>query len=260
MKRLDAWLVELGLAPTRTKAQRLIQTGEVEVFARGLWQVAERSSASYEALDDTTVRIKPGAALLKYVSRGGLKLEAALKHVQIDVKGLRALDVGISTGVFTDCLLQPGCREVVGLDVGHGQLADAVANDPRVRHFEGVNVRELPSHPQVMAEIARGIDLCVVDVSFVSLQLIVPSLLSLLPPAVRCLALVKPQFELGAVALDKKGVVRDSSLQLQAVRQVLLRFQECGFTKVQDFACELKGQDGNQEYFIDAQRADLHPA
>jgi 23S rRNA (cytidine1920-2'-O)/16S rRNA (cytidine1409-2'-O)-methyltransferase len=249
-QRLDAWLVQLGLSPTRTKAQRLIAAGEVEVFTTNEWRSITKSSTLYTNLNIQTIRIRPEAPLLKYVSRGGLKLEGALRRVGINPKGFRVLDIGISTGGFSDCLLEHGCAQVIGVDVGHGQLDPKLRKDPRIQLFEGINVRNLAQFEDVVREIQAGIDLCVVDVSFISLLLVLPVLFETVPSKSRWLVLVKPQFELGASALDKNGVVRDSEMQLKAVNEVLRCFHSFGFMGTQQFACDWKGQDGNQEYFI----------
>ncbi len=257
-RRLDQWLVDLGLAESRTKAQRLIASGAVQVRASSPgspWTTPTQSSLRIFNLDATAVQINPLAEDLRFVSRGGLKLEGALNQLPWNVRGWRALDVGISTGGFTDCLLRRGCAEVVGLDVGRGQLSAALRDDPRVRSFEAVNVRNIQAHPEVMTEVEKGIDLCVVDVSFISLTLVLPPLTEVLASQkCRLLVLVKPQFELGPEALDKNGIVRDSELQKKATQQILRALEKCGFSQTTELASEIKGQDGNQEYFIAASR------
>lgn len=270
MKRLDAWLVDLGLAPSRTKAQELIIAGDVQVHALAFgkvnalmsaatnaedaWQVVTQASRNFTTLTTDSVRVNVSAPSLKYVSRGGLKLEGALKHRALNVTGMRVLDVGISTGGFADCLLQHGCREVIGLDVGKAQLAKKLFIDPRVSCYEGVNAREISAHPKLMNEMSKGFDLFVVDVSFISLQLVIPPLAAVLPAKMRGFLLVKPQFELDAAALDKKGIVRDLSLHQKAVEQVLRSLEKCGFSINEHFPSQIKGQDGNQEFFVDTQR------
>lgn len=254
MKRLDTALVELGLAPSRTKAQRLIEAGEVEVLVRGEWTPILQSSYALNEPSAVNVRVNDASPLLKYVSRGGLKLEAALAHLKLEVRDWRVLDVGISTGGFTDCLLQHGCREVIGVDVGHGQLASSLQTDRRVIVFEGVNARELEGHSALNAQLALGVDLCVVDVSFISLQLILPSLAKVLPAGTRLLTLVKPQFEVGAAHLDGQGIVRDTALFADVQAQILRALEKCGFSGVDYFPCAVKGQDGNQEFFAYSSR------
>jgi 23S rRNA (cytidine1920-2'-O)/16S rRNA (cytidine1409-2'-O)-methyltransferase len=254
MKRLDAALVEWGLVASRSKAQELIAAGEVEVRVAGQWKRITQASYKSQELTADAIRFNTETPLLKYVSRGGLKLAGALDLLGLDVRGWRALDVGISTGGFTDCLLQRGCREIVGLDVGHGQLAESLRGDPRLQLFEGINVRHLAEHAAVTALLRPGVDLCVVDVSFISLQLVLPALAQVLPRATRLLALVKPQFEVGAANLDKSGVVRDETLFADVQAQVLHALEKCGFSKeaaaAHYFPSALKGQDGNQEFFV----------
>jgi len=246
MKRLDLALVDLALAPSRTKAQQMIEAGEVEIFAHGHWRVAEQASASLREPSHETIRVRPNSQTLKYVSRGGLKLESALKHLGLDPRGWKCLDLGISTGGFTDCLLQAGASEVVGIDVGHGQLSAKLASDSRVKHFEGLNARGLAdSHV-----IPRQLDICVVDLSFISLLQIIPVLREVLPPGCRLLALVKPQFEVGREGLDKNGIVRDEKLFDEVKVKILGALEKYGFSVKNYFPCELKGQDGNLEFFV----------
>lgn len=261
MKRLDAWLVELGLVRSRTQAQQLIRDGEVRIRQQGQWAQWTQPSRTFAHLDLTDVELNPQSPHFKYVSRGGLKLDGALDLLGWDVTGWRAVDVGISTGGFTDCLLRRGCREIVGLDVGRGQLAEALRGDARIRHFEGVNVRQLEAHSELKALLGQDVDLCVVDVSFVSLTLVLPPLTAVLPASqarpLRLLLLVKPQFELGAEALDKKGVVRESGMHSFAVERVLRSAESCGFKNAQHFPSTIKGQDGNQEFFIATNRPNI---
>lgn len=240
-KRLDHLLVERGLAPSRSKAQQLIEAGEVEVYSKNSWSTVTQSSHQTEAVAE--VRLKANSEILKYVSRGGLKLEGALRHLRLDVKGLRVLDLGVSTGGFADCLLKHGAKEILGVDVGHGQL------DPRVKiqHFEGVNVKDIPNHAEIRAWLARGVDLCVADLSFISFLGLRPVLDEFLAPGTRILALIKPQFELGARALNKSGVVADSSLYAGLRTRALELFPG------EYFPSDLKGQDGNQEFFLYSQ-------
>jgi 23S rRNA (cytidine1920-2'-O)/16S rRNA (cytidine1409-2'-O)-methyltransferase len=236
---LDQLVVERGLAPSRSKAQQLIAAGDVEVLLGGSWQSVGQSSFQTNA----EVRLKPESEILKYVSRGGLKLEGALKHLELDVRGFRALDLGVSTGGFSDCLLKNGAAEVLGVDVGHGQL------DPRlkIRHFEGVNVKEIPSHREIGAWIKNGVDLCVADLSFISFLSLSHVLREFLPQGTRLLALIKPQFELGAQALNKSGVVADPTLYA-GLRSRALEVFPGDF-----FPSSIKGQDGNQEFFLYSQ-------
>jgi 23S rRNA (cytidine1920-2'-O)/16S rRNA (cytidine1409-2'-O)-methyltransferase len=242
MKRLDAVLVELKLAPSRSKAQQMIEAGEVELLMRGEWRPVLQPSHKAEP---EQVRVRPNPQTLKFVSRGGLKLEAALERLRLDVTGWTCLDVGTSTGGFADCLLQHGAAQVTGLDVGHGQLAESLRGESRLKLHEGVNVRGLGGRP----EIGGRFDLCVCDVSFISLEHVLPPLGRVLAPGARLLALVKPQFEVGAGNLDKHGIVRDSKLLAEVHAKILRALEKCDFTIGDYFACALKGQDGNQEFF-----------
>lgn len=252
MKRLDVALVERGLAPTRSKAQQLIAAGEVEILRGDDWLIAESASRSIKP--DEILRVNSASQTLKYVSRGGLKLEAALDRLQLDVKGWRCLDVGLSTGGFTDVLLQREAEAVVGIDVGRAQLHPRLKNDPRLQSFEGVNVRDLSARQDIVKELS-GVRLVVVDVSFISLELVIPALAAVWPERARLLALVKPQFEVGPANLSGKGIVSDANLYNDVERRVLLTLEKYGFSKEAYFASAVKGQDGNQEFFVSAYRS-----
>ncbi len=207
MPRADVVLVELGLAPSRTVAQRLIAAGRVHV-ERGSRSVTVKKSS--ETLDaGEAVGITPDPAD-RYVSRGALKLEGALARTGVSVSGRLALDVGQSTGGFTDCLLQAGAARVVGIDVGHGQLHPRIADDPRVVAFEGINARALDLAAIRAAAGQESVDLIVCDVSFISLTLALPPALPLLAPGGVLLSLVKPQFEVGREGIGRGGLVRDA--------------------------------------------------
>ena len=210
--RIDQLLVQRGLASTRSQAQRLIADGvewlKMELSGEVWKRVAKNGDevpdgAKIRLLDDSEAR---------YVSRGGLKLEAALKQVGLSVTGLRCLDVGQSTGGFTDCLLQQGAAQVVGLDVGHGQLHPRLRDDARVVCVERINARELEPNDARVPDVALGFDLVVGDLSFISLTLVLPALLPLLKQGGALLMLVKPQFELQPGQVGKGGVVRDAAL------------------------------------------------
>lgn len=241
LKRLDHFLVEVGLSPTRSKAQQLIQAGEVLVKG----QVVTLSRHNVANLKAEDIQISTDAKTLKYVSRGGLKLEAALSHLKLNVKNWRCLDVGLSTGGFADCLLKAGASAIAGLDVGHLQLHASLRKDPRLKSWEGVHIRELANHQALQAWMAEGLDLTVVDVSFISLELVLPHL-----PHGRLLALVKPQFEVGPEHLNRRGIVGDESLFIDVKTRVLHALEKYGFSTKDYFACAVKGQDGNQEFFV----------
>jgi 23S rRNA (cytidine1920-2'-O)/16S rRNA (cytidine1409-2'-O)-methyltransferase len=266
--RADVLLVQRGLAPSRARAQRMIEAGHVYV-REGAQRVAiGKPSASVG--DDVEVEVANNE-LERYVSRGGLKLEGALEHVGLNVEGLRCLDVGQSTGGFTDCLLQRGAVHVVGVDVGHDQLHAKLRSDPRVTCIEGVNARALDAetvgvacrnqtlaierHPLTQSSVAANrfyklFDLIVADVSFISLTKVLPQWSALLAANGRVLSLVKPQFEVGAENLGKGGIVRDESLY--PVVEATIR-DACANAKldvIDYFASSIVGGDGNREFFV----------
>lgn len=236
-RRLDVELVERGLAESREQAQRLILAGEVWVEGQR-WDKASKPCAATAAIE---VR---GAD--RYVSRGGHKMEGALIGFHLDVTGWRCLDIGASTGGFTDCLLQHGAREVVTLDVGHGQLHWRLRNDPRVVVHEGVNARNI-------AEFARdhfpgAFDLIVADVSFISLRLVLPPAFDLLGSGGRICALIKPQFEAGRAEVGKGGIVRDAKVRKQVVDELRDWAEAYPVTTVGVIPSPLPGRDGNEEF------------
>jgi len=255
MKRLDLALVELGLAPSRSKAQQLIEAGHVEVFYSGEWKISTQSSQTLTAVSSDVVRVRKDTEILKYVSRGGLKLEGAVEKLGLDVRGWRCLDLGISTGGFADFLLQAGAHEVCGVDVGHQQLHPSLANNRKLKLFEGVHVKDLRQNKDIQAWLADGLDLCVADLSFISLISMIPEIARNLSVGSRFLGLVKPQFEVGAGNLNKSGIVKDQALypEVEALcREALIA---ANFEVQEYFPSHLKGQDGNQEFFVYAIRS-----
>lgn len=252
MKRLDQWLVDLNIAPSRTKAKELLESGHVQIQRHGEWVPVTSASQKHYQLSRQQVRLAD-AELLKYVARSGLKLEGALKASALEVSGLICLDVGQSTGGFTDCLLQQGAAKVIGVDVGKDQLADSLRDDSRVKSFEGVNARELAGFSELENHLGK-MDLLVMDVSFISVTKVLEGVLPFLKPGGECLVLIKPQFELGADALNKNGIVRDPE-DLEALKQKMLQhFSDIGLQQVQSFDSQLTGRDGNQEFFIHAKK------
>jgi 23S rRNA (cytidine1920-2'-O)/16S rRNA (cytidine1409-2'-O)-methyltransferase len=237
-ERVDKRLVDLGLAESRTRAQALVMAGQVVVGDH----VVDKPGALVPL--DAEVRLK--GEPLPYVSRGGLKLEKAITHFQLDVKGLDALDVGASTGGFTDCLLQHGAARVCAVDVGYGQLAWKLREDPRVTSIERVNARnldpaQLPFQPQI----------AVCDVSFISLTLILPRLVEALGPGGRpIVALVKPQFEVGKDDVGKGGVVRDPTLRQAAVDKCVAAARALGCTVEGWVESPIRGPAGNIEFLL----------
>lgn len=249
--RADLLLVRRGIAPSRTAAQRLIETGRVrhEQAAHGsrAWQLVTK--ASLDLPEDTPLELLPDPDD-RFVSRGGLKLAGALAHTGLNVMGLVCLDVGQSTGGFTDCLLQAGAARVVGVDVGHGQLHARLRAEPRVIALEGVNARTLTPTTLGSAWQVGGFDLIVVDAAFISLTLILPRLPALLSARGRLLALVKPQFEVGPGNVGKGGIVRDTRLY-QSVENKLRSACHAVRLEVLDwFASPIVGGDGNREFFL----------
>jgi 23S rRNA (cytidine1920-2'-O)/16S rRNA (cytidine1409-2'-O)-methyltransferase len=233
--RLDSLLVTRGLFPSREQAQRSIMAGEIKVGTR----VAAKASELYEPGADISVAAPP-----KYVGRGGLKLEGALDSFSIPVAGRTALDIGASTGGFTDCLLQRGASKVYAVDVGHDQLAWKIRNDPRVVVLEKLNARSLSRE-----HIPEAVDLCVIDVSFISLTLILPNAFDLITPDGVILALIKPQFELERADVGRGGLVKEPELHEKAKTKIADFVSRLGHVVVGINPSVLTGTDGNQEFF-----------
>jgi 23S rRNA (cytidine1920-2'-O)/16S rRNA (cytidine1409-2'-O)-methyltransferase len=231
-KRLDVLLVERGLAETRSQAQALVLAGRV----RGHTKAGERVDESAE------LEVAAGA---RFVSRGGDKLAGALQELEVDVAGADCLDVGASTGGFTDCLLQAGAARVIALDVGYGQLHPKLREDPRVTVLERTNVRtlsrdDLPFRPTFV----------VCDVSFIGLAKALPRALACAAPGWRALVLVKPQFEAGPADVGKGGVVRDPEVHRRVVDEVVARAPEWGARALGAAASPVRGPKGNREFFV----------
>jgi len=228
----------------------LMVAGRLRWFDGTTWNAVRKNG---EIVPDTAELELADAAEARYVSRGGLKLEGALRESGVDPAGFRCLDVGQSTGGFTDCLLQRGAQQVVGVDVGHGQLHVRIASDERMVAIEGLNARSLTPDDLVTAGVAEPMfDLIVGDVSFISLTLVLPALMPLLAPAGQLLLLVKPQFELQPGQVGKGGIVRDAALY--AVVEQRLR-DACAALELQVlrwFESPIAGGDGNREFFIHA--------
>ncbi|MBL0226002.1 MAG: TlyA family RNA methyltransferase [Geobacteraceae bacterium] len=235
--RLDKLMVERGLAPSREKAQALIMAGQVVVGDHAV------DKSGQQVAVDVDIRIK--GDVLPYVSRGGLKLKKALDEFGVDVSGLVAIDVGASTGGFSDCLLQAGAQKVIAVDVGYGQLAWKLQQDPRVVSMEKTNIRHL-----LPGQIDSVPDLAVIDASFISLSKVLPATVNLVKPGGRILALIKPQFEVGKGEVGKGGIVRDPAAHERVVEAVRQTAQEMGL--VVGGVCEspITGADGNREFLI----------
>ncbi len=254
--RVDKLLCDQGLAASRAKAQTLIEAGAVRYASAGAWLTITKASQKVPA--DSQFQIDP-IHVLQYVSRAGLKLEAGLnwlvQHAHIDNRKLKhwvTLDVGQSTGGFTDCLLQHGVNKVVGIDVGHAQLDKALQHHPAVIALEGINAKELPVE-KLLAFAPGGFDCIVMDVSFISQTKILPNLPALAKTGSWLVSLVKPQFEVGRKAVGKNGIVKNTTAITQAIQNVEVCATMSGFDIKTTLESPILGGDGNQEYLIIAQ-------
>ena len=245
MQRLDKLLVEHGLAATRTQAQKLIEDGLVEAKVSGQWLVQKKPSIKLPENSELRAGDHPD---MRYVSRAGLKLEAALRNNGLDVKGLVALDVGQSTGGFTDCLLKHGASKVVGVEVGHDQLVEPLRAHGDVVCLEGVNARHLD--PDILKYAPDKFDIAVMDVSFISQKLILPRLPVLLKQQALLVTLIKPQFEVGPQGLGKGGLVKPD-VDMYTLEQDFTRFVKAlGFEVLHYSESPIKGGDGNREFLM----------
>ena len=247
-ERIDRLLTEQGFADSRSKAQAMIMAGVVLVDEKRV----DKPSESFPA--DSQIRIKGQNAESRYVSRGGLKLEAALHHFQIVPAGYACLDIGSSTGGFTDCLLQHDAGSVVAIDVGTNQLAWKLRNDPRVVVRENVNARSLKP-----SDFDRRFDLIVMDVSFISVTKILPALVELLEQDGRIVVLIKPQFEVGKGEVGKGGIVRDPEKHERVVAEVNGFAAEIGLEVIGTIESPITGAEGNIE-FLSCYRKRVAPA
>lgn len=236
-KRLDQILVEKGLAPSRQKGQALIMAARVLVNN----QPVEKPGALVSSTDEIRLKQNPNP----YASRGGLKLAAALEHFKVDASGCVCLDVGASTGGFTDCLLQHGAVHVYAVDVGYGQLAWKLRQDRRVTVIERMNIRHMPGHI-----IQKPIDIITIDVSFISLKIVIPGVLTFMQPTTLILALIKPQFEVGKGMVGKGGVVRDTVLHDQVITDISEFVQRNGLKSRPPIPSPIWGPKGNKEFMI----------
>lgn len=236
-QRLDKLMVERGLATSREKAQALIMAGQVVVGDHAV------TKAGHPVAADAEIRIK--GEQLPYVSRGGLKLAGALRHFSLDVTGLVAIDVGASTGGFTDCLLQSGAAKVFAVDVGYGQLAWKLQQDPRVVSLEKTNIRHLA--PETLGEQP---DLAVIDASFISLSKVLPAVVTLVRPGGTLVALIKPQFEVGKGEVGKGGIVRNPEAHQKAIESVSESALGLGLQVGGVCDSPITGADGNREFLI----------
>jgi len=234
--RLDELLVQRGLAESRSRAQALIAQGRVSVSGRTVLRKAEPVAPSAPIAVSEPER---------YVSRGALKLIHALDRFDVAVAGRVALDAGASTGGFTQVLLMRGARRVYAIDAGHGQLHPALRGDGRIVLREGTNLRHLRP-----GELEDPIELCTLDLSFISLRLVLPAVVSLVAPGADIVALVKPQFEAGPADVGKRGIVREPGVHLRVLGEVAQAAQELGLTPCGVCASPIRGGDGNREYLV----------
>ncbi len=235
-ERLDVLLVEKGYFDSRAKAQAVIMSGDVYING----QKADKAGQSYE----TNVEIEVRGDVCPYVSRGGLKLEKALRNFKIDPTGYVCSDSGASTGGFTDCLLQGGAKKVFAIDVGYGQLAWKIRNDPRVVTMERTNIRYVTPE-----QIGEPLDLSVVDVSFISLKIVLPAIKNLLRPECgQVVCLIKPQFEAGKEKVGKKGVVRDPAVHQEVLESFVELAKSLDFSIINLTFSPVKGPEGNIEF------------
>ena len=234
-KRLDVLLTEQGYADTRTKAQAIIMSGQVYVNG----QKADKPGVSYEE----SVQLEVRGVSCPYVSRGGLKLEKALRDFGVKPEGFVCSDSGASTGGFTDCLLQQGAKKVFAIDVGYGQLDWKIRSDPRVVVMERTNVRYVTPE-----QLGEPLDLSVIDVSFISLKIVLPVIKTFLKPTGQVVCLIKPQFEAGKEKVGKKGVVREPETHREVLDSFVALARELGFTILGLTFSPVKGPEGNIEF------------
>lgn len=243
-ERLDKLLVDRGLTTSRERARALILAGQVVVDEHAIDKAGTRVEL------DAAIRVKGDD--LPFVSRGGIKLAHALEAFAVDVTGLTAIDVGASTGGFTDCLLQRGAARVYAVDVGYGQLAWKLREDPRVVCMERTNIRQLT--PETLG---TSPDLAVIDASFISLDKVLPPTLALLAPAAEVVALIKPQFEVGKGQVGKGGVVRDPEQHAAVIERIRVEAGMLGCAVLGVTDSPLLGQKGNREFLIHLRKGNL---
>lgn len=249
-KRLDILVVERGLAPSRERAKDLIQGGQIKVDGKSITKASQK-------VEETAVLVIEGETL-RYVSRGGLKLEKALEVFPIDLKGKTCLDIGASTGGFTDCMLQNGAGHVFAVDVGRDQLAEVLREDPRVTNLEQTNVRYVTE--KFMEEACGGVfkgraDFASIDVSFISLTKVLDAVAALIKEEGEIVCLIKPQFEAGRGAIGKKGVVKEPSVHRDVIRMVMTYAEGIGLRVKGLSFSPIRGPEGNIEYLLHLSKA-----
>jgi len=248
--RIDKLLVERGLVPSRERAQAMVLSGRVMVDG----QKIEKAGAGV----DPEAEVRFLGEDLKYVGRGGLKLEAALTHWKIDLSDRRCMDVGASTGGFTDCMLQHGAAEVIAVDTGYGQIAMRLRTDPRVKLLEKTNARYLTPEKLPQPRQATPISFIAIDVSFISVTLVLPAVLesAFVPPAVphrEVVVLIKPQFEVGRELVGKGGIVKDEQARQNAVLKVTQLIDGLGGRQIEVIDSPILGMQGNKEFLLHAE-------
>ena len=244
--RVDKYLAQYGYAKSREAARKLLEDGVIIVGGR-------RVKPSLDIDESSPPEISRVGELPRYVSRGGLKLEYALESFALDVTGLDAVDIGASSGGFTDCLLQHGASRVRAVDVGHSQLDPKLACDPRVVSYEGINARGLTPE-----QIGGQCDLAVCDVSFISLTLILPAVTRILKPDGIFVGLIKPQFEAGRTNIGKGGIVRNRDVHVEVINRVLSAAESLGLGCNGVTSSPIEGGDGNREYLAVFVRGESH--
>ena len=245
--RVDLYLTENGYAPSRKKAQSLIEEGKVSIDGRIV------QKASQQISDGEHIVAITQSDELRYVSRGGLKLEGALDAFGIDVSEKNALDIGASTGGFTDCLLKRGAKKVYAVDAGVGQLAKSLLDNPSVVSIEKLNARNLlPEHINNTC-----VDLIVMDVSFISATYIIPQFPALMTACGEAICLVKPQFEVGRAMIGKGGIVRDKAAHIDAIKRVCASAESVGLTPIALIPSPIEGGDGNREFLLHLVRQNI---
>ena len=246
--RIDKLLVERGLVPSRERAQAMVLSGRVLVNE----QKVEKAGASV----DPEAAIRLLGDDLKYVGRGGLKLEAALRDWKIDLPGRTCMDVGASTGGFTDCMLQHGAAEVIAVDTGYGQIHARLRSDARVKLLEKTNARYLTQQDIVRAGVSAVISFIAIDVSFISVTLVLPAVLEATVTKAssrrEAVILIKPQFEVGRKRVGKGGIVKDEAAQQDAVQKVRRRVEELGGKNIELMESPILGMEGNREFLLHA--------
>lgn len=247
MQRADILLVDQGLVQSRTHAQRLIKNNKVCYLKDQQWIAFNKPGL--KLAEETQFKLEEDPAD-RYVSRGALKLEKGLSLLPHAITGLQAIDVGQSTGGFTDCLLQAGAKAVVGIEVGHDQLAEKLRQDDRVTCLEGVNARDLPHEQLFTYTQGHGFDLAVMDVSFISQTKILPSLVPLIRQGGHLITLVKPQFEVGKEGIGRGGIVRDAGLYPKVEKLIRDCCSELGLAIIHYTESPITGGDGNREFLL----------